>query len=348
MADININKIKIGDNIYVLHDEILDLWRGGLNGFEKNTVESAGYVVEVDQIDGKISYKHAKGVSTISDNMIKTNLVTAGAVKTYVDSMVAGAAKIQIVVLENDGLPDVTDEANHGIIYLVPDSSHSDDRDIFDEYIAASDSTGANWEWEKIGNTDVSLSGLVTDVSATFSGTAASHNHTWTQGTSDFTYYEAAGATSSYNLTSKSDAAVTVEFTPRGTVTVNHTTGSTISAITGITPTSVKKSYMTGVSISHSVSDGILTLSLTPTADSNVSFLTGIGTPTTATAISSINSANATFTGSKETISVPLPTIETTVLNKRTSSNEISVTGTIANTSITPTGTVTVNTTKHS
>lgn len=86
------------------------------------------------------------------------NYVTSGGVKTYVDNAIAAVKQFQYEVVSE--LP--TASANTmGKIYLVSDGHNSTGNyaDNYDEFITL-EKEGA-YSWEKIGNTDIDLSGYV-------------------------------------------------------------------------------------------------------------------------------------------------------------------------------------------
>lgn len=83
------------------------------------------------------------------------NYISSGAVKTYVDSKISGITKFDVVKYESfDKLPTT---GTKGTIYLVPHSHGTSDS--YDEYIWNTAITPASYE--KIGNTDIDLSGYV-------------------------------------------------------------------------------------------------------------------------------------------------------------------------------------------
>lgn len=91
-----------------------------------------------------------------------SNYVTSGGVKTYVDNAVSTMSKLRYQVVDSLPTASVT---TMGIIYLVADTHGTGDN--YDEYITIQ--SGTTYSWEKIGNTDVDLSGY-----AKLSG-----NNTW-------------------------------------------------------------------------------------------------------------------------------------------------------------------------
>lgn len=86
------------------------------------------------------------------------NYVTSGGVKTYVDNAIAAVKQFQYEVV--DALPTAS-ASTMGKIYLVSDVHHSTGNyaDSYDEFITI-EKDGA-YSWEKIGNTDIDLSGYV-------------------------------------------------------------------------------------------------------------------------------------------------------------------------------------------
>ena len=94
------------------------------------------------------------------------NYITSGAVKSYVDSAISGITEFDIQTA--DSFEELPETGVKGTIYLVPDE-HSDSNDTYDEYIWVTD------KYEKIGNTDVNLSGYV-PTSRTIAGLALTSN----------------------------------------------------------------------------------------------------------------------------------------------------------------------------
>lgn len=82
------------------------------------------------------------------------NYVTSGGVKTYVDNAIAAVKQFQYEVVSE--LPAAS-ASTMGKIYLVSDVHNSTDN--YDEFITI-EKDGA-YSWEKIGNTDIDLSGYV-------------------------------------------------------------------------------------------------------------------------------------------------------------------------------------------
>lgn len=101
------------------------------------------------------------------------NYVTSGGVKTYVDNAIAAVKQFQYEVVSK--LP--TASANTmGKIYLVSDVHNSADN--YDEFITL-EKDGA-YSWEKIGNTDIDLTGYV-QKTTTIAGVDLQNNITKTE-----------------------------------------------------------------------------------------------------------------------------------------------------------------------
>ncbi len=129
-----LSKIKIGTSYYDLKDSTL---KAIIESFTKEIVE--GTIGKVSDNDG--------------------SFVTAQNIKAYVDSAVAVGLVIEVV----DTLPEATAD-EMGKIYLKSHSHESGDN--YDEYIVVRTGTEGSYvyTWEKIGNTDIDLSGYVSDV----------------------------------------------------------------------------------------------------------------------------------------------------------------------------------------
>lgn len=84
-----------------------------------------------------------------------TNYITSGGVKAYVDSAISGVTQFDIVKVSDFASLPAT--GTKGVIYLIPHSHGGNDS--YDEYIWNTALTTP--AYEKIGNTDVNLSGYV-------------------------------------------------------------------------------------------------------------------------------------------------------------------------------------------
>ena len=91
-----------------------------------------------------------------------TNYVTSGGVKKYVDDAIGGVTQFDIVKV--DAFNKLPTTGKKGVIYIVP-HAHNDDHDSYDEYIWNTSLTTP--AYEKIGNTDVNLTGYVNALSGT-------------------------------------------------------------------------------------------------------------------------------------------------------------------------------------
>ena len=90
-----------------------------------------------------------------------TNYITSGAVKTYVDNAINGVKQFKYEVVAE--LPTAS-ASTMGKIYLVADTHTPSDEqpDSYDEFITIeSGTTTKTYKWERIGNTDIDLSGYV-------------------------------------------------------------------------------------------------------------------------------------------------------------------------------------------
>ena len=148
-----------------------------------------------------------------------TNLPTAGAVQTAINSAISGVTQFEIVKVESfDKLPST---GVKGVIYLVPHTHGSND--TFDEYIW--NTSAAEPAYEKIGNTDVDLSGYVptsrkingqsldADVNITTitgnAGSANKVNHAITIDGQKFDGYAAVTISTAKSVSSLTDTTIT-------------------------------------------------------------------------------------------------------------------------------------------
>lgn len=83
------------------------------------------------------------------------NYVTSGGVKAYVDSAIGSITGFSYTIV--DTLPTASKDTMYKV-YLVPDE-HTESDDSYDEFITI-EHNGV-YSWEKIGNTDMDLSGYV-------------------------------------------------------------------------------------------------------------------------------------------------------------------------------------------
>lgn len=133
-----------------------------------DTAISGQWVTAVSETDGKINVtrsaitKATLGLGSVvnagQDTTVtsgSSNYITSGAVKSYVDSAVGAVSQFKYEVVST--LPTAS-SSTMGIIYLVKDK-HSD-TDVYDEYITLN--TDSKYSWEKLGNTDIDLSGYQT------------------------------------------------------------------------------------------------------------------------------------------------------------------------------------------
>lgn len=138
-----------------------------------DTAVSGQWVTAVSETDGKINVtrsaitKATLGLGSVvnagQDTTVtsgSSNYITSGAVKSYVDSAVGAVSQFKYEVVST--LPAAS-SSTMGKIYLVKDK-HSD-TDVYDEYITLN--TDSKYSWEKLGNTDIDLSGYQTKLTTT-------------------------------------------------------------------------------------------------------------------------------------------------------------------------------------
>lgn len=134
-----LSKIKIGESYYYLKDS------------DARAI--------LDSINDEAYVALQAGMGTVEGNDGK--LVTAANIKAYVDSAVSVGLVIEVVQV----LPTASADTM-GKLYLVRDEHATGD--IYDEFITIRSGDGQKepyaYSWEKIGNTDIDLSGYVTDV----------------------------------------------------------------------------------------------------------------------------------------------------------------------------------------
>lgn len=140
-----LSKIKIGDTTYWLKD--------------------ADSRALLDSIDSGIWAELLAGFGTIGTVGDEDKLVKASDIKSYVDAVAEAA--LEIVVLNS--LPEANAAAwasYHNSIVLVPKAS-AQTQNAKDEYIImrSGEEGSYTYAWEKIGDTDIDLSGYVTNVS---------------------------------------------------------------------------------------------------------------------------------------------------------------------------------------
>lgn len=134
-----LSKIKIGESYYYLKDS------------DARAI--------LDSINDEAYAALQAGMGTVAGNDGK--LVTAANIKAYVDAAVSVGLVIEVV----QTLPTASADTM-GKLYLVHDEHATGD--IYDEFVTIRSGDGEevpySYSWEKIGNTDIDLSGYVTDV----------------------------------------------------------------------------------------------------------------------------------------------------------------------------------------
>lgn len=136
-------------------------------GTANGTIAVAGKDVAVAGLKA-LAYKESLtksdvGLGSVENKALDTsvttsgNYITSGGVKSYVDSAINAVKQFQYEVV--DALPTASADTM-GKIYLVKDQHGAQDN--YDEFITIeSGDTTKTYAWEKIGNTDIDLSGYV-------------------------------------------------------------------------------------------------------------------------------------------------------------------------------------------
>lgn len=123
-----------------------------------NQIQATGTKVAEITINGtKVDVYVPESTAVIVDTEmsdVSENAVQNKVIKGYVDSAIASVTSIEFRVVQT--LPQ---EGENGVIYLVPNGGSG--TNVKDEYVWIPGSGGASGTWEKIGSTDVDLSGYV-------------------------------------------------------------------------------------------------------------------------------------------------------------------------------------------
>ena len=160
------------------------------------------------------------------------NLVTSGAVSSAISTAISGVTQFDIQVVT--ALPTT---GKKGVIYLIADT-HSDDNDSYDEYIwNTAIETPA---FEKIGNTDVNLSGYIEKVKSA-EGYVPKFNADGALVSTGFTLGKSVPASAVFTDTKVT--AVGNHYTPSGGTTTSAsggevtdiTNGTGVQVVTGVT-----------------------------------------------------------------------------------------------------------------
>lgn len=137
-----------------------------VTGSTNGTVSVDGTDVAVKGL-GDLAYKSSLSKSDVGLGSVvnagrdttptanSNNYITSGGVKTYVDNAISGVTQFDIIAVADFASLPTT--GKKGVIYLVPHSHGTSDS--YDEYIWNTALTTP--AYEKIGNTDVNLSGYV-------------------------------------------------------------------------------------------------------------------------------------------------------------------------------------------
>ena len=266
-------------------------------------------------------------ITTLNNDITALNSVVSGGVAFIIawngtGTPVAGNIPAGVVVGETTGTLSPAN-ATSGAFYLVKSSTTPDDEalDIYDEYVVIKPNTSDNstWFWEKIGDTRVDLSDVVTDV------TFVKMTDTVIGTDSTFTVTQPTIALGTVNIGSGESTSGAIQVllgTGNSSTTITpqsvfngYENPSTATVLTGVKVTSQPSVTLTANAststgrITYVESQGTATttkLSATATngavsaSGDNVTALTGLGSPSTKSAIG----ANATFTITQPTISL--------------------------------------------
>ena len=171
------------------------------------------------------------------------NLVTSGAVSSAISTAISGVTQFDIQVVTE--LPALED-AKKGVIYLI--AHKHGDNDIYDEYILNTSVTPS--AFEKIGNTDVNLSGYIEKVKSA-EGYVPKFTDDGALVSTGFTLGKSVPASAVFTDTKVT--AVANHYTPTGGTTTSATggkvtdiaNGTGVQVITGVTKDAA--GHVTGV-----------------------------------------------------------------------------------------------------
>lgn len=279
MADLFVSKVQIGGEIYNLKDADSRAKLTTLLG--SHAVEALGAAAWLG-VDSSVT---SGG----------TGVVTGGKIKEYVDAQVAAIHKFDVVVA--DELPEASADTMYKL-YLIPKST-TKTGNVKEEWITIrSGAEGSyTYAWERIGDTEVDLSGyvqktqkiagidLADDITAaelrtglelgalalkddatgtgTVAGQTISNLHATGTSTGEITV--------TLSQTASNAALTKGDYTPAGSVSGSVTAAGSVS---------ITKDNVNGIQISGSVSAP--TLTITPATDS-IKKVTSVGTAATFT-----------------------------------------------------------------
>lgn len=206
-----------------------------------------------------------------------------------------------------------------GQFYLVFDQD--DEGNHYDEYVAID--SGSGYVWEKIGDTSIDISGVVTDITTTDAsfiqslGTASTDNVIGADATFSFTqptitvtpsqtYLGATASGGGASWNSKDQKSVVTGYANPSTTSVSKATaGTSQTTATGSgTASTTNTDWLKGVSVSNeTLVIGAATMNTQSTPQysfSDVTVMTGLGAASTANVIG----ASSTFTNTQPTIAL--------------------------------------------
>lgn len=254
-------KVYIKNNSTLLNTTAISIT--DTNG-DAGLIANRWYIIVYDGSNFRVVNSHIS--TNITDN--NNQPASTSAVKTYVDGLISN--RFKYIISNNTGTTPNTAKYNGSagtlppsanteyIIYLVKHDHTTND--VYDEWITIKN--GATYTWEKIGNTDMDVSGLLANISDhtfTPSGSVSKPTFTGNKVTTD------SKGEHTHSVTAKGSVSST--FSGTATTLSGTTTGHqhTIAA-QGIT---VKGTVTTGGSVSQPTFTGSESTTSTATAHSH-------------------------------------------------------------------------------
>lgn len=216
-----------------------------------------------------------------------------------------------VVVYYNEGANTAVgtleaDATTKGTFYLIYSKSQAGDKDLYDEYVTITNKLPLSYSWEKIGDTQIDLSGIVTDVSvssiapdnvlgADTTFTNSSSTVTFSGGTTD----KVLGEATTFALTSGAVSFGDVMGHTAGVLGENVTYSVTNPTITVTPSTTYVKATATGTAVGANGTAAVVTGYSSVTSDT---FVKSVSAETNKKLVTtSITPTNGTETVSKVT-----------------------------------------------
>lgn len=285
-----LSKIKVGEQVYDLKDA---------ESRDNITTLLGGHAIEAL---GTAAWK------AVAANISGEGLVDASVVKAYVDGQVGALHNFDVVVLpDGEELPAASADT-YFKLYLKPHAHGTGDG--YDEYVTVKN--GETYSWEKIGNTDIDLSGYVAKTT-TIATITLDHNITAEElqtalGLKKLAYKDSAAG----EVPGQTIKGVKATGTAEGTI--SGTLGYTETAVTStgkFTPAgSITGAAISGGDVEVTLKDATAATAATVTASEytpagkvgvTVTAHEGEGTPSI-TVIESVTASKPTVTPNKETV----------------------------------------------